>query len=97
VKVAANKKAMEASLRQTEIDGLAKIQASIEDNNLGSNPMFGVIEQIEFLQKLCKRRLAAPAEEESKVTQAPEESKGAQKNDLDTKLKKGAIMAAPTK
>lgn len=97
VKIAANKKAMEASLRQTEIDGLAKIQDSIDDNNLGSNPMFGVIEQIEFLQKLCKRRLASPEEEASKVTQAPEESKGNQKNDLDTKLKKGAIMAAPTK
>lgn len=48
-KIAANKKAMEEGLRQTEIDALAKIQSIIEDNDVGSNPMFGVIEQISFL------------------------------------------------
>jgi len=88
---------MEASLRDSEVDALAKIQSSIDDDNLGSNPMFGVIEQIEFLQKMCQRKLATPVEEETKVEQATEEAKGSQKNELDTKLKKGAIQAAPTK
>lgn len=74
-KIAANKKAMEEGLRQTEIDALAKIQSIIEDSDVGSNPMFGVIEQISFLQKLCNRRLATPADEETKVEQAAEESK----------------------
>jgi hypothetical protein len=35
---------MEEGLRQTEIDALAKIQSIIEDNDVGNNPMFGVIE-----------------------------------------------------
>lgn len=96
-KIAANKKAMEEGLRQAEIDTLAKIQASIEDDDIGSNPMFGVLEQIAFLEKLCNKKLEAPAEEETKVEQAPEETKGGQKNELDQKLKKGAIMAAPSK
>jgi len=61
-KIAANKKALEAGLRDAEVEALAKIQASIDDANVGSNPMFGVVEQIEYLQKLCKRRLAAPAD-----------------------------------
>lgn len=59
--------------------------------------MFGVIEQIEYLQKLCKRRLAAPADEETKVGQAAEETKAGQKNEFSSKLQKGAIVAAPTK
>jgi len=65
--VAANKKAMEEGLRQAEIDTLAKIQAGIDDNDVGSNPMFGVLEQIAFLEKLCNRKLASPADEETKV------------------------------
>lgn len=64
-KLAANKKAMEEGLRQAEIDTLAKIQAGIDDNDVGSNPMFGVLEQIAFLEKLCNRKLASPADEET--------------------------------
>jgi len=87
---------MEEGLRQAEIDTLAKIQAAIDDDDVNSNPMFGVLEQIAFLEKLCNRKLA-PADEETKIEQAAEESKTAQKNELDHKLKKGAIMAAPSK
>jgi len=53
---------MEEQLRSTEIDQLSKIQDSINDNSIGSNPMFDFIEQIETLKNFCNKKMNKPSE-----------------------------------
>jgi hypothetical protein len=44
---------MEEQLKKTETENLAKIQAAIDDQSVGSNPLFEHIELCEQLKKYC--------------------------------------------
>lgn len=89
-----NKRQMEEQLKQTEVEALNRIQEQIDDHSVGSNPLFEHIELCEQLKKYCLKQLKGP-EQEEKVQSKQEETKV--NNELDSKLKKGNIMAAHSK
>jgi hypothetical protein len=91
-----NKKLMEEQLRDSEIEQLAKLQEVLDDQSLGSNPLFNQIETCEQLKKYCQKRMKTHAEEE-KIAKEEEKKTPAGKNELDSKLAKGAVILHPGK
>lgn len=88
---------MEEQLKESEIKQLAVLQAALDDQSVGSNPMFEHVEICELLKKYCQKKMKSNQEEETKVAQVKEEKKAAGKNELDKALEKGSIQLAPKK
>ena len=59
-----NKKIMEEQLKDTEIKQLEAINAEIEGNNLGKNPMYEQIVECEQLKKYCLSKINKGEEKE---------------------------------
>jgi len=90
-----NKKKMEESLRETEIENVDRLTEALNDETVGTNPMFEHIEQCESLKKYCQKQIKSGKEEEVQNQEKKEEKK--QANDIDKALAKGSIALAPSK
>lgn len=90
----------EESFRQSEIDHLAKLNEALNDNSLGSNPLFEQIEQCEFLERYCQKKMKSQIKAGDEVegeAQAEETKEAIKKSELDKALAKGSIQLAPSK
>lgn len=89
------KRQMEEQLKNNEIEELASIQQSIDDPNIGSNPLSDQIDLCDQLKLYCQRqmdKLAAPESTPEELKEQPKEAVAA--NDLNKQLQKGALLLA---
>lgn len=87
--------AAEAAADQKRIDDLHALNKRIADDSTASNPLADQIEQCDGLLKYCDKHTSKNTAEEAKggdATQAPAKSSG-----LETQLKAGKVLAAPSK
>jgi len=98
-KAVERKARIELEARGNEIEHLAKLDETLADDSVGSNPLFDQIETCEFLQRYCQKQIkTAPGEDDKKDTEEKEETKKSSgKSDLDKQLAKGSIQLAQKK
>lgn len=96
-KAAENKRLLEEQLVQTEVDGLAKLQAAIDDDSVINNPLYEEIEQCDNLIKFIQKKMNSASEATEETKEETEGKKEQKTTEIDKALNKGQMQRAPTK
>ena len=76
------KKKAEEDMRGNELAHLSKLNEAIDDNSIGTNPLFDSIEAVEFLTRYCQKKVktaeGAEAQAEEKADETIEKVKSSE-------------------
>jgi len=87
----------EANLRNEEFDTYSKLVDALNDNSVGTNPLFDFIEQCEFLKRYCQKQSNKPSTEEAVEQNQANAAAPKGNSELENALAKGKIQAADSK
>jgi len=90
-------KEREANLRNEEFDNYTKLVDALNDNAVGTNPLFDFIEQCEYLKRYCQKQSNQPNAEEAITEEQAKETSKKGNSELENALAKGKIQAADSK
>lgn len=85
-------------MRDKELEHLTKLKEALNDNSVGTNPLFEHIDTCEYLKRYCQNKIKSKSGGDNQETaQKEEDSKQSTSTEINKAIAKGSIQLAPSK